>query len=866
MNSRFLILHLLFAVSIVCYGQTTVFGPTTGSIPTGWTGINGNTAQAIAQSNYLLLETGAPGDTLLTSVYDLSTYGSAAITLDVATFATGAYNPVKIEVSLNSGTSYTQTLTSNTPTGPTTYISGGTLTLTSISSSVQIRITNAGASGRGIRIQNLKLTGIGTPCSSPINVSGTTTTSMTNSLIVDWTNSTCYDEVVAFIDQTSGIGASPSGGAGSYSGNSVYASNGQCVYTGFGTSITITGLTNDSTYYIELFTRRDTTWSSGVEVSGIPSFNGLSIGSSGTSAISFDATLAGVNNGAYAGSGLSTSPSAGQLNSNSWEIIGFTGGNFSYTGTQTNAEKSRGISTGGVNSGGLYAFEVDSGNRALGIQPSGAEFTPGSVGLRFMNNTGATVTDLTVAYDLYVYADQARANSFNFSYSANGSSFSSENILDFSSDEAATAGKWRLNKRFIHISGISLAHGSLYYVRWSGDDISGAVSRDEFALDNITITLSSSAPSAATLSTIDTLESLTCKGLDLVSANHITTDYISLNNSILTLGNYNLQIVDTAFVGSDSEYIATSGTGRIIKNWTGNGSFLYPIGHNGYTPVTLNFTSGTYGASATASALVVDSAHYGLSSVTDFTSRYWKMDTSSITSYTADVSAVYLDADVNGTESNMYALHWDGSIFTSHAPTVTSTNTLNFSSISALDDITGSEVAALPVQLLYFKGEAMRGYNSLSWASSFEANCSHYVVLKSQDAINYSPLEKVYGAGNSQRTNEYQYMDKRNPHTSYYKLSQYDYDGKQSFLKPILIIQGSQPSLVVSYELDKIVIFHPYISNYKYSLLDLMGKQILEGEFSGNLEIGTSGLRKAIYHLMVYEKNGEFLSTKIEIR
>ena len=110
-----------------------------------------------------------------------------------------------------------------------------------------------------------------TTCSTPINVSGASTSNAINTqATINWTNSGCFDEVYVFIDTTSGLGSAPSGNGSAYTANAVYSSNGQCIYKNTGTSFTVTGLTNSSTYYFEIYTRKGSVWSSGVEVSATP--------------------------------------------------------------------------------------------------------------------------------------------------------------------------------------------------------------------------------------------------------------------------------------------------------------------------------------------------------------------------------------------------------------------------------------------------------------------------------------------------------------------------------------------------------------------------------------------------------------------
>lgn len=139
------------------FGQTEIFNIAGGgTFPAGWTGTNNVTANAIDRGSYYLVDAGNPSDIITTAIYDLSAYATAEFSLQVATFGSGDNNPAKIEISYDGGGTFTQTEFSATPTS-STYINGGVFALSSITNQVQIRISNNGTSGRGVRLQELIL-------------------------------------------------------------------------------------------------------------------------------------------------------------------------------------------------------------------------------------------------------------------------------------------------------------------------------------------------------------------------------------------------------------------------------------------------------------------------------------------------------------------------------------------------------------------------------------------------------------------------------------------------------------------------------------------------------------------------------------
>jgi len=221
------------------------------------------------------------------------------------------------------------------------------------------------------------------------------------------------------------------------------------------------------------------------------SYSQLSITSGGTDfTIDFDNTVTGVNNGQFGGSGFQSSPTTGQLDSDAWKASGMSDNSsgFNFGETEISNDYARGTSTGSVTTGGLYTFNVGSGNWTLGIQPGGSDWTPGTITLRILNNTGSSISLISLSYEVWCYNDQDRGNSFNFLHSNNDVTYTSESSLNYTSPTAASGSpSWVSNSRNINLSGLSIADGSYYYLRWIGDDVSGSWSRDEFALDDIVI-------------------------------------------------------------------------------------------------------------------------------------------------------------------------------------------------------------------------------------------------------------------------------------------------------------------------------------------------------------------------------------------
>uniref|UniRef100_UPI004049C656 beta strand repeat-containing protein n=3 Tax=Flavobacterium sp. TaxID=239 RepID=UPI004049C656 len=199
-------------------------------------------------------------------------------------------------------------------------------------------------------------------------------------------------------------------------------------------------------------------------------------------------TLFSENFNNFDGTGFTSSPSSGQLDSDVWKVTGMSDGNIDFGDSSTSGDYARGNSTGNITSGGIHSFTVSIDNNSLGIQPGGSDWTPGTIVLKLDNTTGQTLTSLNVSYKIYVNNDQGRSSSFNFSHSPDDIDFTDELSLDYTSPAGSDTNGWFSIDRSINLTGLSIPDNGSYYLRWSGDDVAGSGSRDEIALDDLVVT------------------------------------------------------------------------------------------------------------------------------------------------------------------------------------------------------------------------------------------------------------------------------------------------------------------------------------------------------------------------------------------
>ncbi|PKP45633.1 MAG: hypothetical protein CVT94_17455, partial [Bacteroidetes bacterium HGW-Bacteroidetes-11] len=169
---------------------------------------------------------------------------------------------------------------------------------------------------------------------------------------------------------------------------------------------------------------------------------------------------------------------------------------------------------------------------------------------------------------------------------------------------------------------------------------------------------------------------------------------LSLNNGLLSIGDFNLTIEEAASISgnhSAGSMIVAAGLGELRKVFSAPGSFTFPVGDNDgvaeYSPVTLNFTSGSF-SGAYAGVSLVNAAWPGVTG--SYLNRYWNVTSTGITDYTCNAQFDYVQDDVNGTESELYCFRVSPSI-NQYNHTDVQMNQLTANDLISLGTFTGKQ-------------------------------------------------------------------------------------------------------------------------------------------------------------------------------
>ncbi len=239
-----------------------------------------------------------------------------------------------------------------------------------------------------------------------------------------------------------------------------------------------------------------------------------SLGTTASAQIGLDDTPVTLDFNDFRGAGFAPAPTAGQLSSNHFDVIGNAGPlanrPSTFGDTQATGVFARGASAGGVTDEGVYAFETASGDYALGIQPNQTFFGPGASGgsggyihVRFQNTTNRTLTAVTVQGEIKVLNNGNRSTSIGVALVPDvvisGGQEQSRGVSrvvvnNLPTPGAATSGGWTTTPFDTTVDDVEISPGENFYVRaFVSDNPQGPSSgdRDEFAIDNLTVATAS---------------------------------------------------------------------------------------------------------------------------------------------------------------------------------------------------------------------------------------------------------------------------------------------------------------------------------------------------------------------------------------
>jgi hypothetical protein len=287
--------------------------------------------------------------------------------------------------------------------------------------------------------------------------------------------------------------------------------------------------------------------------------------------------------------------------------------------------------------------------------------------------------------------------------------------------------------------------------------------------------------------------------LDLASIVSISNSLTFTNGIITSTNDYYPEFGVSATV-SGTPSATTHVNGPVHKLTNSTTTFTFPVG-DGATYRSIGITPSSTGAttwrakynSATYATLDVTAPLDHVSSV-----EYWDLDRIS----GVETATITLSWDANSGDITDYTklvvAHFNSSTWENAGGNAhTGNNTAgtvqsnaawnNYSPFTIGSTDPGN---ALPVTMLEFNGLCQTDHVRLFWQTASELNSSYFDIERSIEGYDWKVIESIEGSGNTSSTTDYEWKDYttiRQNTPIYYRLRQFDFDGKEEIHGPISI-------------------------------------------------------------------------------
>ena len=161
-------------------------------------------------------------------------------------------------------------------------------------------------------------------------------------------------------------------------------------------------------------------------------------------------------------------------------------------------------------------------------------------------------------------------------------------------------------------------------------------------------------------------------------------------------------------------------------------------------------------------------------------------------------------------------------------------------------------LAPLPIELVQFTGESVKGANRLKWITASEENASQFMIEYSTDGHRWEAVGQVAAKGNTHIEQVYQFIHSTSARLSYYRLKMVDLDGTFEYSDVISLTETKQGGVVLAPNPAQNQLQLASSQSIHYvEILDAYGRVLSEKAGDDIQRIDISHLSSGIYYLRI---------------
>lgn len=373
-----------------------------------------------------------------------------------------------------------------------------------------------------------------------------------------------------------------------------------------------------------------------------------------------------------------------------------------------------GQGTGTANSGGFYSYGT-AGDFSLGALASGTSDTR-TYTLSFTNNSGSTITSITLAWDYEQWRYAGNTSGWNLTGTGQLAANATLNAKDFSGVASGTNGTVAVTPvASFTLSGLNITNGQSFGFTWVTTNLSGT--DNGVSIDNFSMTASATVPLAPEINLQGNSVSIVNNDITPATGDHTDFGSVAIGDSVTRT--FTIQNTGTATLTLDSPAVELSASNDFNIS-TPAGTTTLAGGASTTFQVTFNPTSG--GSQANTILIGSDDADEGVYAFNiQGTATIGTPVAQEETNYQSGSFDANWDAVAN-------ALSYRLDVSTNAAFTGTSTNLATWNFPSNPDNATvDSGTATNSTKTLTLTGASLIGYTTGSSATTSSASSDSWV-------------------------------------------------------------------------------------------------------------------------------------------